>query len=203
MGSKRLIFIIVIFCYSLSGTAQDTITFLNGKVLIGTVEETDDVSTQLLIVKKNKSRLKIIETLTLFSVQYEDGRFDTLYNKNTEQDLTLSRKEMYLFILGEQDARLYFKPYLNALGGVVFGASFGYLLHNGFYVAGVPLAYTIGSGISNVKVKNAGNRSSQILIHPAYQEGYIKVARARKSFYALASSSIGTLIGAYIGNTQQ
>ena len=51
-------------------------------------------------------------------------------------------------------------------------------------------------------MENIANRPSQILINPAYQEGYIKVARAKKSFYALGSSVVGTLIGAFIGHSQ-
>ena len=202
MEFKNLAFLLIILCCSVVGSAQDTITFLSGKTLIGTVEETDDVSTQIFISKNGKSKLKIKETLTIFSIQYAEGGLDTIYNQNFEQDLSLTRSEMYLFILGEQDARAHFKPYLNAVGGLIFGAGFGYLLHDGFYVAGVPLIYTVGSGLTNVKVTNTGNRSAETLINPAYQEGYIKIARARKSFYALASSAVGTFIGAYIGNKQ-
>ena len=90
---------------------------------------------------------------------------------------------------------------MTAVFGVVIGVGLGYLLRDGFYVAGVPLVYTIGSGISKIDIKNINQRNSSILSHPAYQEGYIKVARSKKAFYALASSLVGTVIGISIGRS--
>ena len=181
-------------------SAQDTLTFLDGKVLVGSVIETNDLTTKVSIKKKNKEKIKEIETINLFDIKYNNGKLDTLYSVNPDQDLLLSTQEMYYFILGEQDAKEYFQPTFNALGGLIFGATFGYLLHEGFYVAGVPLVYTVASGISTIKIKNTGQRSTEVLSHPAYQEGFIKVARTKKAFYALGSSFVGTLTGVAIAN---
>ena len=180
--------------------AQDTITFLNGKVIIGNDVDSDDSNTFYTVSKNGKSKRKVIETINLFSVKYANNTIDTLYSTNLERDFILTPYEMHLFILGEQDAKVYFKPNLNALGGFAFGATLGYVLHDGFYVAGIPLVYTVASGVSRINVKNVGNRPFDVLTHPAYQEGFIKVARAKKSFYALVSSTVGTIIGAYIGH---
>ena len=202
MALQNLLIYAWIFTASISLQAQDTITFLDGRILIGAVEESNDVSTKITLTKKGRAKIKTKETLSIYSIHYKEEGMDTLYTVNEAQDLTLSRKEMYLFILGEQDAHAYYKPYGTVIGGILFGGLFGYLLHDGFYVAGVPLLYTIGSGISTVKVKNMGNRSAEILMNSAYQEGFIKVARSRKAFYALGSSTAGTLIGAVIGNME-
>jgi hypothetical protein len=200
------IFIFFLLFLGLTGNcslnAQDTITFLDGKVLIGKVEDSNDISTKITISKKGKSKLKTKESITIFSIQYADGTMDTLYVPNPEQDLTLSQMEMHYFILGEQDARQYFKPRWTAVGGLIFGAGLGFVFGEGFYVASVPLIYTIGAGLSSVKVTNFANRDSETMINPAYQEGFIKVARIRKSFYALGSSVVGTLAGAIIGQSQ-
>jgi hypothetical protein len=187
---------------SISGFAQDTIIFLNGDIAYGKLIETNDISTTYTIQKGKKTKTKVKETINIFGIIDSGGTLDTLYTPIEEQDLTLSPNEMYLFILGEQDAKQYFHPKWTIAGGLVFGAGLGYLLHDGFYVASVPLVYTIGAGVSTVKVNNLGNRPTNVLIQPAYQEGFIKVARAKKSFYALGSSVVGTLIGALIGRSQ-
>lgn len=187
---------------SISTLAQDTILFMNGKIEIAAVQETDDISTVYTIKKNDKTKTKIKETTSIYGIIDSSGKLDTLYTPNPEKDLNLSQKEMYYFVLGEQDAKQYYKPNMTAIGGLVFGLGFGYLLHEGFYVAAVPMVYTVGAGVSKVKVTNIGNRSSEILTHPAYQEGFIKSARAKKSFYALGSSVIGTFAGAIIGHRQ-
>ncbi|MGB0806190.1 MAG: hypothetical protein ACPGRC_05825 [Salibacteraceae bacterium] len=188
--------------FSLTGFGQDTILFLNGKIEVGTLIETNDLTTTYSIVKGKKNKVKVKETTTIFGVLTSEGLLDTLYSVNESEELTLSANDMYLFILGEQDAKKYYKTQWASVGGLIFGAGFGYLLYDGFYVAAVPMVYTVGAGVSNVKVVNGGNRSTKTLTNPAYQEGYIKVARAKKSFYALGSSTIGTIIGALIGHSQ-
>ena len=180
--------------------AQDTLTFLNGKVVVGKVTDSHVLNTQIEITKKQKVKSKSFESTDIFDIRYANGDIDTLYAINEELEYFLTPLEMHHFILGEQDARNYFKPKLNSLGGIAFGGVFGYLLNEGAYVAAVPLVFTIASGVSPVKIKNTNNRSSDILAQPAYQEGFIKVARIKKSFHALAGSTVGTFLGVLIAN---
>ena len=182
---------------------QDTITLLSGKVIHVEILEADSFTITYNYIKKNKSRQKSIASELVFDITYQNGTIDTLYKRNPSIDQYLTVEEMQYFILGEQDALKYYKATLTTVVGVAFGAGFGYLLHEGFYVAGVPLVYTIGAGVSKINIKNEGYRSTTTLSHPAYQEGYIKVARSKKAFNALASSVVGTLIGVLAGNASK
>ncbi len=197
-------FPIIFFCFLLllgsHINAQDTLTFLNGSVVIGKVTDSNVMNTKIDVSKKNKVKSKSFESSDIFDVRYSTGEIDTLYEINEEKEYLLTPLEMHYFILGEQDARKFYKPKFNALGGVVVGGIFGYLLSDGAYVAAVPLVYTIASGVSPVKITKTESRSSEVLAQQAYQEGFIKVARIKKSFHALAGSAVGTFLGVLIAN---
>lgn len=180
--------------------AQDTITFLSGKTLTGKILESNVLITKIEIHKKKNLKIKEFESDEIFNILYASGESDTLYETNEDKEFFLTTEEMHYFILGEQDAQKHYHPRASAIGGLVFGGVFGYILHNGAYVAGVPLVYTIGSAISPVNINNIANRTTTILSSPAYQEGYIKVARTKKAFYALASSAVGTLVGVLVAH---
>ena len=175
--------------------AQDQLTLLNGKVISAEIINMDSVFITYNYKKKNKVKQKSIPADLVFMIEHKEGNTDTIYYQNPEIDQYLSVKEMELFIMGEQDAYTYHKSTWTAVLGVAFGAGGGYLLYETIAVAAVPLIYTVGAGISRVSTKRVSGRSSEILSHPAYQEGYIKVARSKKAFTALASSLAGTLIG--------
>ena len=192
-------FLISMFSFSqLKG--QDTITLLSGKVINVEILETDSFAISYNYQKKNKTKKKTISSDLVFDITYQNGTIDTIYKTDPSIDQYLTIDEMQLFIWGEQDALKYYKATFTTIFGVAFGAGFGYLLHDGFYVAGVPLVYTVGAGVSKISIRNEEYRSSTVLSNPAYQEGYIKVARSKKAFNALASSTAGTLIGVLIGN---
>lgn len=181
--------------------AQDTLTFLNGKIAIGKVTDSNVLITKIDIQKKNKkTKIKSFESSEIFTVHYSGGEIDTLYEMNEEKEYLLTPLEMQYFIYGEQDARQHFHPKFTAIGGVLFGGVLGYFLHDGAFVAAVPLVYTVASGVSTVKIKDANFRPSSIVAEPAYQEGYIKIARTKKAFRALAGSAVGTFLGVFIAN---
>ena len=190
----------VLILFATVVNAQDTLTFLNGKVAIGKVTDSNVLITKIDIKKNKKTKSKSFESSEIFTVRYNGEEIDTLYEMNEEKEYLLTPLEMQYFIYGEQDARQHFQPKLTAIGGLVFGGVLGYFLHDGAYVAAVPLVYTVASGVSTVKIKDANLRSSAIVAEPAYQEGYIKVARTKKAFRALAGSAIGTFLGVLVAN---
>lgn len=190
-----LIFIGFLFFFSRHVIAQDQITLLNGKVFSAELINADSLYITYNFKKKKKVKLKSIPAELVFMIQYEEGNTDTIYYKNPEIDQHLTVREMELFIMGEQDAYTYHKSTWTAIFGVAFGTAGGYFLNESIAVAAVPLVYTVAAGISRVSPKKVGGRSSEVLSHPAYQEGYIKVARSKKAFSALGSSLAGTIIG--------
>lgn len=197
---RYIIILLSFFIIGISGNAQDTITFLNGRVITGKVITTDSTYTVINFKKKRKVIEKAYANELIFCIQSDSGLADTIYTPDNEYDLYLSKKDMGLFILGEQDAKAYYKTPLTSILGVAVSGSLGYALHDGFWVAAVPLVYTIGAGLTPARIKAPDHRSLDVLQSSAYQEGYLKVARTKKGFNALLSSVIGTFAGALIGH---
>lgn len=180
---------------------QHTITLLNGKTLDAKIIATTDSVVLVEIVKKRgKIYPKEISNELVYAIAYDSNHIDTIYRPIPELDLHLTVEEMGHFILGEQDAKKYYKTPITSIIGAGFGAGLGYALHDGFWVAAIPLVYTVGAGLTPIRIKVAPGRSSTITQSAAYQEGYLKVARTKKGFNALLSSVIGTFAGALIGH---
>lgn len=184
-----------------TGLSQDTLTFLTGKVIIGEVQTSDSSVTTVVVKKRNKQIAKSYTNELLYSVHYQSGKKDTIYEPNSAYDLFLSKKDMGLFILGEQDAKKYYKTPLTSILGVAVSGTLGYVLHDGFYVAIIPLAYTAGAHFTPIKIKAPQTRSPEVLQSDAYQQGYYKQAATKKAFHALLSSLVGTIAGAAIGHS--
>lgn len=201
---KTTIFMKVSFCIFLAlfmlfgkvSLAQDTLTLLDGKTIFGEVIDADSSYITYKFLKKNKIKERLLNTDIIFSVSYQSGKTDTIYYQNPEIENYLTVKEMHYFIMGEQDARKHYKATLTSVLGLAFGGALGYALPDGIWIAAVPLVYTVGASLTEIKIIYKDNRSQEIMRSPAYQEGYIKVARSKKAFNALASSLAGTIIGA-------
>jgi hypothetical protein len=94
-------FSIIILLFSLnSGISQDTLTFLTGKVVIGTVQESDSSTTVILVKKRNKQIGKSYSNELLYAIHYQNGERDTVYVPDPAYDLFLTKKDMGLLILG-------------------------------------------------------------------------------------------------------
>lgn len=196
---KQLLLYIFLVAAPTTIFGQDTLTFLNGRVLQAKVLETDSIYTTVTFTKRKKEITKAYANELLFCIQYKNGTADTIYTPNDEFDLYLSKEDMALFIMGEQDAKKYYKTPLTSIIGVAISGGLGYALHEGFWVAAIPLAYTGGVYLAPTKIKAPDTRPLAVVQTDAYQEGYLAVARTKKSFNALISSVIGTFAGAFIG----
>lgn len=196
---KQLLLYLFLVTASAVSLGQDTITFLNGRVLNAKVIETDSIYTTVTFNKRKKEVTKVYGNDILFSIQYGNGTIDTIYTTSDEIDHDLSVEDMALFIMGEQDAKKYYKTPLTSIIGVAVSGAAGYALHEGFWVAAIPLAYTGGVYVAPTKIKAPDTRPLAVVQTDAYQEGYLAVARTKKSFNALISSVIGTFTGAFIG----
>lgn len=198
---KQLLLYIFLVGAPATSFGQDTLTFLNGRILHAKVLETDSTYTTVSFTKRKKEVTKAYNNDILFSIKYSNGTTDTIYTPSGEIDHYLSVEDMSLFILGEQDAKKYYKTPLTSIIGVAVSGGLGYALHDGFWVAAVPMAYTAGVYLAPTKIKAPDSRPLSVVQTEAYQEGYLAVARTKKSFNALLSSVIGTFAGAVIGHS--
>lgn len=181
-------------------TSSDTITLINGQVIVGEVLEINPDYIVYNYFKKKKTIKKGVSPLIVYSIDYADGQKEVVYEKNEEEDLYLTKEEMLYFIKGQQDAREYYRTRGIFIGGVAIGALAGYVLYDEIYVATIPFVYSVGAGLTNIEVRQNPSTTEDIRRTAAYQEGYLKVARSRKVFAALAGSVMGTAAGIFAGN---
>ncbi|HBH05718.1 MAG TPA: hypothetical protein DDX92_03850 [Flavobacteriales bacterium] len=201
----KIIWILVVYVGAVvAARAQivipDTITLINGQTVIGEVLEVNQDYIVYNYFKKKKTIKKGVSPLIVYSIAYASGQREVIYEKNEEEDLYLTKEEMLYFIKGQQDAREYYRTRGIFIGGFAIGGVAGYVLYDEIYVATVPFLYSVGAGLTNIEVRQNPSTTEDIRRTAAYQEGYLKVARSRKVFAALAGSVLGTAAGIFAGN---
>ncbi len=200
MTKFNFLLIVLSFAISISCYSQDTITFLNGKTANVKVDSIASDLVYFELVKKKKTKKRIVEAESVFSIKYKDGRDTILYKQDKSRPDSFTEEEMQLYIYGVQDAR---KGYKNPLTTIISGAAglgLGYALSDEFLVVTVPFAASVVAGTTGVRYKKNSVRDEKFRKSEAYQEGYFRTARSRKVFNALKGSVLGTLTGVLIGN---
>lgn len=197
-----VLFFLFISLASFSQGIPDTLILLNGKAILGTLIGDRDGYIEYIPFKpksKKKQKSKGISPMSVFAIYHGDGTQEIIYEQDKENDFYLTEREMQLFIYGEQDARNYYKTHWVAVIGVAFGFTAGYIFYDDFYVVAAPFLYAVGAGVTKIKVGKGVPRDSEITREPAYQEGFLKIARSKKVFSALAGVLAGTVGGIAVG----
>lgn len=196
--------LIVFLCLILSvGTSisygQDTLVLLNGDIRNGHITHYDSVSVTYDFQKRKKTNTRTLSSEIIFSIKKENSPVQIIYTQNGSFNHQLSVPDMEVYLFGIQDAKLQYKAPWAFWGGVAFNAGVGYLLYDNFWAAAGPLMYSVGIGISKIKMHPSAHRSVQITSNPFYQEGYLKIARSKKVYNALSGSLFGLIIGMSAG----
>jgi len=195
---------VLFFLVSFNVTAQqhDTLLLVNGKEVVVSEVQFDSVVVSYKRVKKN-GRLKkeaLIDREMVFSIKRASGE-EVLYAP-TAQEIgsgAFSEREMRFFIMGQQDARTFYKTHWWSIGGAVIGGGLGYLSYDQIYVAAIPFVYTVSAGIAPVEYRHNNLRSQYVWQQEAYQLGFFKAAKSKRVFTALKTSLAGTIVGVAAG----
>ena len=206
-GTLLSLFILLVQYGAANAGVPDTLLLMNGKEIVVNRTRVDgDLVAYEKIKKSGKIKKPNYVGLELvYSIRYANGTDTVLYSENNPlyQDAGYSAEEMYYFIKGQQDAREYHKTGLIFTGGVIFGGVGGYFLYDQIVVATVPFAYTVGIGISVPKMNEVEGENMLLQRNEAYQMGFIKAARSKRVFAALAGSLIGSVAavtGGFLAN---
>ncbi len=198
-GTLISLFILLLQYAATYAVEPDTLLLMNGKeIQVNRTRVDGDLVAYEKIKKSGKIRKPSYMGLELiYAIKYSNGTDTILYSKNNPayQDSQYSAEEMYYFIRGQQDARKYHKTGLIFTGGLAFGGVGGYFLHDQIMVAAVPFAYTVGIGITVPKMNEPQGEAVFLQRNEAYQMGFIKAAKSKRVFAALAGSLIGSIAG--------
>ena len=200
MGIQHILLIFLLITGVQFSFSQDTLVLLNGDVRVGKITHSDSLSVMYNYQKGKKSKTRTLSTEIIYSIKIGLNPVQIIYTQGSDYTHQLSVLEMGYYLYGIQDAKSFYRTPWTFWGGVVFNAGVGYLLYDNFLAATGPLAYTVGAGISKVKIKPAINRPVEIMRNSNYQEGYLKVARSKKVYDALTGSLAGLLIGITVGH---
>ncbi len=173
--------------------AQDKILFLNGKILEGSLL---DKTTYEFTFKNTKGKEFNIDKYRVFS--YVTNNKETLvYEYDTLIGNFLKVKDMKLFVYGERDAHLTYKPVITNTLGLAVGGTAGYFMHkdDAFIYITAPLIYTVTTLIFPTKVHQRKLQNLQYIKENEYLRGHERIARSKRTQGALKTSLVGMGVG--------
>lgn len=176
-----------------SASAQNTINYLNGKI-VG-VKQYEINGDKIIFIKEDnqKDKTKKISKLKIFSIVDSTGNEQVVYTENASVIGEMNMEEMRYFVLGEQFAWQHYKNNWNKVGGLVSGLSGGVV---GFYGLPVPLLYSI----INERVSSSIKYPDDVTLpkaasHEYFQYGYQKRAANKKLSEIFTFGGIGLAVG--------
>lgn len=173
----------------LAGYAQGTILFLNGKEKRFEVAEIRGEYLHYSVEGDTMDFKKIVDRYNVFSLKYDNGTEDVLYQPDTSFGEDPSVEEVRDYIKGEQLAmKVYSKP-LNLGAGLYIGVGSSFA---GFYGIPVPLIYSTFLGMRNPRIPKEYRSPNH---SEAFIAGYQKKSRNIKIKQSLLGGGIGLSVG--------
>ena len=80
-------------------SAQDSITYLTGRVLTGKVVEVDSMDIKVEVKKRKKTKIIYVAKDMVFALKYADGKTEISYEPYEGDAEAYSIREMELFIM--------------------------------------------------------------------------------------------------------
>jgi len=183
------IFLIVLSCWSINTYGQDKILFLNGKELDGRLL---DKTNYEFTFKNTNGKEFTIDKYRVFSY-IQNNKESVVYEFDTLSGNFLKVEDMKMFVYGERDAYLTYKPVITNTLGFAIGGTAGYFMHkdDNFLLISVPLIYTVATLIFPTKVNQHKLKDTQYLKQDEYLRGYERIARSKRTQGALKTTLVG------------
>ena len=172
--------------------AQDSITFISGRVLYGLVKDFDSLDIQFEFKKREKTKVIYITKSSIFAIKYADGKTEIFYEPLNEEEYSI--REMELYIIGEQDALKSSKNPMLIIGGILVGGVSSFTLRS-FRGLAPPFTYAMVTGLVNNKVKEGAVSNPDLLREDTYLTGFV----TKNKSLIIQRSIIGSIIGYLIG----
>lgn len=216
----RLILTLLIFSMAIKmANSQEKVNLLNGKILEGTIQSTED---EKIAMKVNEKKGKVydtyLENYRVFSIISSDGSEKIIYKQDSSIGNFLEPKDMNFYIQGEQDAYKNYRPMGTMIIGTTLGIGLGIFDTYGFnddpatptvnekgmfkgsppglIMVVYPFIYTILAGIAprpQLDIHNITDRNNLNSEH--FIQGFARVARYKRTIRALLFSAVGSAIG--------
>jgi hypothetical protein len=185
----KLLAVIFLVFVSVQCSAQDTLLFINGKIL--TVKNAE-VRADRIHYETQKNKEKNISLYRVFSIKSASGDERVVYERDTLDANDFTIEDMRMFIRGEQEADLYYHNTPNKVISSVVGAASGMLTIYGLVVP--PLYATFVAGITPDIDKHEVSDPALKQLLP-FREGYESKARRNKIRNSLIYGFGGFVVG--------
>jgi hypothetical protein len=197
MIKRFIIILLVSICVPSLCEGQDKILFLNGKEINGSLLNKTNYE---FTFKTKGDKEFIIDKYRVFSYT-TNNKESIVYEFDTLSGNFLKVQDMKMFVYGERDAHLSYKPTTSNLLGYAVGGVAGYMMHQdqSFVYVPIPVVFTISTLLFPTKVKQKKLTNTQYLKEDEYLRGYERIARSKRTQGALKSSLIGMGAGFLIG----
>ncbi len=197
MNIQKLFFTLVILSCSLYAEAQkDKLIMINGITLTGKVLSLSQDSLKFSLAGK-KEKINTFENYRIFAIEYEEGKRQILYYKDSLSGRDYSVKEMELFIKGEQDAYQYHKTLFPFVFSAALSATGSYLIGgDNFVILAVPFASALTSMlVLRPRIKREFITDKELTRDENYKTGYKRIAKVKRDRQIFLGSIVGTLAG--------
>ncbi len=192
MIKQAWLVVLFLLPFSYVWSQNDKLYLINGSIVTGKISYLG-ADTITFITKKNKTIS--FDKYRVFSVEYEEGKKQIIYNQDTSKGRDYSVREMELFMLGGQDARNH-KTVFPFVVGTLLGGVGGYVSAGSFLVVGVPFVSMIGTAVITMPFTGKGGvRNKEWLKDENYRRGYKRAVKGKKNNQIIWGSFIGTLAG--------
>lgn len=171
------------------------ILLMNGKELRGNILEKDMGQVTYEHSVQGAWEEDAMAKGRIFSIDPAKDPEQIFYEQDSSIGDLLDRQEMRYFIYGQQDARGGYRAPLATVGGIVLGGAGAYLLKFSVFTFAVPLVYTLGSTVPNIKVDKGTVSDQAYLEREFYLKGYERQARNHRLLNAIKGSVGGALLG--------
>lgn len=151
---KTIIFLIInfILASNVVKAQQDTITLINGDVIIGNTISNDNELVNINVKKMFRHKIINIDIEDIYTISFS-GKDSIYYSQDSSNGNYFTIEQMGNCIKGIKDANKNYKPKFAAIGGFLSGLTGGSF---GFWGICIPTTYVLTSGLKAPKIsKNA------------------------------------------------
>lgn len=171
---------------------QDTVYLMNGLAVGQKIIDTTFSTVTINHPKKIGKKINY-EWDQLYMIRFANGKQRYYYSQDSSINNIFTRKEMWMYMKGENDARRGFK----ARGALITSGIFGFLggATGSFFGPIAPYGFMALSGITRIKIKHETISNPVFIESDPYILGYERVARQKRKTKSVLGGTIGLVVG--------
>lgn len=193
----RLSLVLALLICAMKSKAQDSLLLLNGRTVLGQVN--DDSGVDLIFDVQKGSKVKTLRYTRWDIYSYTKGEQRTvLYRKDSLLGFELSPQDMRYYMHGQNDARFGYNPRPTMYAGFALGCGAAVATNGDFRGLAMPMVYSLAMQIPVIRIRQSAISDQRNTVSEYYVEGFNKTARSKKFVSGFLSSFAGVVVGSLV-----